>query len=38
MKEEYIKAIMDLLEKTNDMSMIDLVYQLLKKQRQPNKT
>ena len=31
MKEEYIKAIVGLLEKCNDISLLDLIYQLLKK-------
>jgi len=31
MKEEYIQAITELLKKCNDLSILDLIYQLLKK-------
>lgn len=32
MKEEYIQAITELLKECNDLSLLDLIYQLLKKQ------
>lgn len=31
MKEDYIKAIIELLQKCQDDSLLDLIYQLLKK-------
>lgn len=31
MKEEYIQAIIELLKKCNDPSLLDLIFQLLKK-------
>lgn len=31
MREEYIKKITELLEKCNDLSLLDLIFQLLKK-------
>lgn len=31
MKEEYIQAITELLKKCNDLSILDLIYQLLEK-------
>lgn len=31
MKQEYIKAIAELLESCEDISLIDLVYQILRK-------
>ena len=32
MKEEYIEKIVDLLKRCNDLSLLDFIYQLLKKQ------
>jgi hypothetical protein len=32
MKDEYIQAITELLKKCNDPSLLDLIFQLLKKQ------
>ena len=32
MKEEYTQEITELLKKCNDLSLLDLIYQLLKKQ------
>ena len=31
MKEEYIQAITELLKECNDLSLLDLIFQLLKK-------
>jgi hypothetical protein len=31
MKDEYIQAITELLQKCNDLSILDLIFQLLKK-------
>ena len=33
MKDEYIKLIIELLEKCNDVSLLDLIMQLLQKSR-----
>lgn len=33
MKEEYIQKIVELLQQCNDMSLIDLIFQLLQKSR-----
>lgn len=33
MKEEYIQKIIEILPKCNDESLLDLIFQLLKKQK-----
>lgn len=37
MKEEYIKQITELLNKCNDISLLDLILKILQKERQKNK-